>query len=71
MNVEELKALIDHLAQDGEAIATKLGRPAISATIEKLKLAAESPFFLEMLVMAIGFALSKFAATAPAEKPAS
>lgn len=70
MSTEELKAILEHVAQDGEAIATKLGRPALAATIEKLKAAAEEPFILGMIVMAINFALSKVALAAP-EKPAA
>ena len=73
MTSPDLIALIDHLAADAEAIETKLSRPGLVALTQRLKAAAEQPFFLEMILLGVNFAESKLglAAEAPAANPAA
>lgn len=59
MTPEEIKAVFDHIASDAEAIATKLGKPEIAAQIKKFAAAAETPFVLEGLSLAINYGIEK------------
>lgn len=59
MTTDEIKALLEHVAGDAEAIATAIGKPEIAAKIEKLKLSAETPFVLEGLSFAVSYLIEK------------
>lgn len=60
MTTDEIKALLEHVAGDAEAIATAIGKPEIAASIEKLKHAAEEPFVIEAVKLAINYGAEKF-----------
>lgn len=59
MTTEEIKAVLEHVAGDAEAIASAIGKPEIAAKIEKLKVAAETPLVLEGLSLAINYGIEK------------